>query len=74
LATVLIVAVPLVTGIDWQGPALWLVLALAGLLAVIVATSIERGRARLGEMARRLDELTAGWERMPPLDGHRWLH
>jgi hypothetical protein len=45
-----------------QGPTLWVLLALVGIVMIVVATSLERGRARLAAGLRRLDELLDEWE------------
>jgi hypothetical protein len=69
LATILLIGVPLSTSVTWTGPALWITLSAAGIAAIIAATSIERNRDHLRQMARRLDEMTADWERIPPRSG-----
>ncbi len=45
-----------------RGPALWIALAILGLVLVVIATSLERGRARLAAALRRLDEALGEWE------------
>jgi hypothetical protein len=45
-----------------EGPVLWAALVLLGVLLVVVATSLERGRARLARSLRRLDEMLGAWE------------
>jgi hypothetical protein len=45
-----------------RGPALWGLLAAAGLVLIVAATLLERGRARVGAFIRRLDQLMEGWE------------
>jgi hypothetical protein len=63
LAVVLLLAVPIADLVPHvRGPALWLVLAGAGLVFILVATMLERGRTKVRELLRRLDELTEGWE------------
>lgn len=47
---------------EFEGPVLWASLAVLGLLLVLVATSLERGRARLGRALARLDEILGAWE------------
>jgi len=44
------------------GPALWLVLAVAGVVLIAIATGLERGRAKVAAAMRRLDTLTEDWE------------
>jgi hypothetical protein len=44
------------------GPALWVVLAVAGVALIAIATGLERGRERVAAAMRRLDTLTEGWE------------
>jgi hypothetical protein len=63
LAVILLLAVPiahLVPAI--HGPALWLVLAGAGVAFMLIATMLERGRTKVREVLGRLDDLTRGWE------------
>ena len=64
LAGVVIAAVlPLVALVPaWGGPALWIAVALAGLLVVLVATFLERGRAAVSDGRARLRAATQGWE------------
>jgi hypothetical protein len=45
-----------------QGAAVWVLLAVAGVVLIVIATSLERGRARLASALKRLDELLEGWE------------
>jgi len=47
---------------DVTGATLWILLVVAGLLLVALATTLERGRNRLGAALRRLDESLEGWE------------
>jgi peptidoglycan/LPS O-acetylase OafA/YrhL len=62
-ALILLVAVPIADLVPaMRGPALWLVLAGAGLAFILVATMLERGRTKVREVLHRLDDLTAGWE------------
>jgi hypothetical protein len=44
------------------GPALWVVLAVAGVVLIAVATGLERGREKVAAAMRRLDTLTEDWE------------
>jgi hypothetical protein len=37
-------------------------LAVVGVALIVVATSLERGRARLSTALKRLDEMLEGWE------------
>jgi hypothetical protein len=62
LATALLIGVPLSGAITWRGPALWITLSVVGMTAIAVAAAIERSRNGLRRLARRLDEMTAGWE------------
>jgi hypothetical protein len=45
-----------------RGSALWGVLALAGLVLIVAATVLERGREKVTAFVRRLDLLMEGWE------------
>ncbi|MBA3737171.1 MAG: hypothetical protein H0W97_01230 [Actinobacteria bacterium] len=45
-----------------RGPALWGLLAAAGLVLLVAATMLERGREKLSAFVRRLDRLMEGWE------------
>ena len=65
LATVLLIGVPLSKSVTWTGPALWLTLSLIGIAAIAVASALERGRERVGQIYQRVDQMTAGWERIP---------
>ena len=69
LATVLVIGVPLSEAVTWRGPALWMALSLLGIAAIIVASTLERGRDAVRQASRRLDEMTAGWERIPRTHG-----
>jgi hypothetical protein len=63
LAVLLLLAVPIAELFPtMRGPALWLVLTGAGLVFILVATMLERGRTKVREVLRRLDDLTQGWE------------
>src|SRR5690606_25590527 len=46
----------------WQGAAAWIAVAVVGLLVVLVATFLERGRVALRSGRARLRAATAGWE------------
>ena len=65
LAGVLLIGVPLSKSVTWTGPALWVTLSAIGVAAIGVASALERSRDRMRKVARRLDEMTAGWERLP---------
>jgi len=63
VAVVLLVAVPLVQLLPaWGGAGVWLLLAGVGLVAVLVATMLERGRAAVRTTLGRIGEVTADWE------------
>jgi hypothetical protein len=63
LAALMLVTVPVARMLPAvRGPVLWLTLAAAGLVLLLVASSIERGRARARAAARRIDQLLVGWE------------
>ncbi len=44
------------------GPALWVVLAVAGVVLIAIAAGLERGRAKVAAAMRRLDTLMEDWE------------
>ena len=67
LTIVLVIGVPLSTAVTWHGPALWLALSVLGIAAIVVASALERGRTAVRQVGRRLDVMTEGWERIPPL-------
>lgn len=46
----------------WQGAAAWIAVAVVGLLVVLVATFLERGRVAMRSGRARLRAATAGWE------------
>jgi len=69
LAGVLLIGVPLSKSVTWTGPGLWVTLSVIGVAAIVVASALERSRDRMREVARRLDEMTAGWERLPGRGG-----
>jgi hypothetical protein len=63
LAVLLLVAVPLVDLLPrWQGAALWVLIAVVGLVAVLAAAFVERGRVVARKGLAQLAEATAGWE------------
>ncbi len=63
LALALMILVPLVGLVPKAGgPAIWLTIAAAGLIAIVVAAFIEQGRNTVLRMARSFRELTEGWE------------
>lgn len=64
LAIVLLIGVPLTESVTWRGPTLWLTLSVIGITAIVVASALEQGRERVRDVARRLDRMTAGWERV----------
>jgi hypothetical protein len=66
LATVLLIGVPLSNSVTWRGPTLWVTLSAIGVIAIVVASALERGRDKVEHMVQRIDQLTAGWERFPP--------
>lgn len=62
-AAVVLVAAPLVDLVPrWQGAALWVLIAVVGLVAVIAAAFVERAKAVARQGLARLAEATAGWE------------
>jgi hypothetical protein len=65
LAVVLLIGVPLSDAVTWRGPALWIVLSVVGIAAIVAASALESSRDRLARIAERLDEMTDGWERIP---------
>ncbi len=69
LAGVLLLGVPLSRSVTWTGPALWATLSAAGVAAIVAASVLERGRDRMLLAARRLEQMTAGWERLPRSGG-----
>ena len=63
LSLALMVLLPLVGSLPAiEGPVLWLALASLGLLALLVAAFLEKGRETGRAVVRRLRELTDGWE------------
>ncbi|QTE30540.1 hypothetical protein [Pengzhenrongella sicca] len=62
-SVVLLVAAPLVALLPaWGGAWVWILIAVAGLAAVLATTLIERGRAMVTTTRGRLGRATAGWE------------
>jgi len=60
---VVLVAVPLVGLLpSWRGAGLWLLIAAAGLGALLVASFLEQGKAATRKGLSRFGEATAGWE------------
>lgn len=47
---------------EFRGPALWGLLIAVGVTMIVAATLLERGRAKIGALVRRLDRLMEGWE------------
>lgn len=63
LAVALMILVPLIGLIPHAGsPVLWLTVAAAGLIAIVVAAFIEQGRNTVRRVTRSFRELTEGWE------------
>jgi hypothetical protein len=63
VAAILMLAGPIAKLVpEVRGPALWGLLAAAGLVLIVAATMLERGRERLTVFVRRLDDLMEGWE------------
>lgn len=57
------IAVPVAQVVpEFRATALWIVLTVVGLVLMIVAVSLERGRARLAAAVNRIDQLMQGWE------------
>jgi peptidoglycan/LPS O-acetylase OafA/YrhL len=62
LAVVLMVVVPLAEAMPAAGgAALWIGIAIAGIVAIGLATLLESGRARLGRAVEQLRSLTSDW-------------
>lgn len=62
-AVVVLLAVPLVSLLpSWQGTALWIFLAGAGLVALLAATAIEKGRIIAHRLLERYVALGDAWE------------
>jgi hypothetical protein len=63
VAVVLLVTLPLLRLIpEWRGAALWVGVAGLGLAAIVIATFIERGRAKVGAWVKSLSETIVDWE------------
>ncbi|EWT05857.1 hypothetical protein N864_01700 [Intrasporangium chromatireducens Q5-1] len=63
VAVLLLVAVPLVDLLPrWQGAAVWIVIAVLGLVAVLAAAFVEQGKVAARKGLAQLTEATAGWE------------
>ena len=63
LAVALMVLVPLAGLLPQaRSPLLWLAIAALGLVAIVVAAFIERGRSTVVRMTRSFLDLTSGWE------------
>lgn len=45
-----------------SGPALWMVVAAIGLVAIMVAAFLEQGRQRVRAIIERVSTLTQDWE------------
>jgi hypothetical protein len=46
----------------WQGATLWVLIAAVGLVALLVASFLEQGKAAAQKGMSRFSEATAGWE------------
>jgi hypothetical protein len=63
LALVLMVAVPIVRVVpQFQGAVLWGALAAVGIVLLLLATTLEQGRARVQRTIRLFEDLMVGWE------------
>ncbi|GAA2154437.1 hypothetical protein GCM10009826_14580 [Humibacillus xanthopallidus] len=63
VSVVLLIGVPLVGLLpSWQGAGLWVLIGGLGLIAVLIASMLERGKAVARKTMTRLAEATAGWE------------
>jgi energy-converting hydrogenase Eha subunit H len=63
LGLFLLIAVPVAQLVPhMSGVALWAALAGAGALSLLIATTLEQSRVRVGAALRRLSELTEVWE------------
>lgn len=63
VAVVLMIAGPIADLVPKiERPVMWVLIVLAGVVLLIVATSLERGRARLAAALKRLDALLGDWE------------
>ena len=63
VAATMLVVVPLVRLLPgWSGATLWVLIGAAGLVALLVATGLEEGRAALRRARHRIAERTGDWE------------
>ena len=64
VAVVLLVGIPLWNLLlpAWDAAFLWVLIGLAGLVALVVAGLLDRGRAAARRELTRIEESTAGWE------------
>lgn len=63
VSVVMLIAVPLLPLLpEWRGAVLWVAVAGLGLAAIVVATFIERGRAKVGAWVTSLSETLNDWE------------
>ena len=63
MSVVLLIGVPLVWLLpSWQGAGLWVLIGALGLIAVLVASMLERGKAVARKTLTRLADATVGWE------------
>ncbi len=63
VAVIMLIAVPLLPLMpEWRGATLWVAVAGLGLAAIIIATFIERGRAKVGAWVTSLSESLDHWE------------
>jgi peptidoglycan/LPS O-acetylase OafA/YrhL len=62
LSIVLLIGVPLAGLLPRvRGAALWMTIAAVGLVAIVAAAQLERGRTRLRRVVQRLHDLTVDW-------------
>ncbi|HVQ88369.1 MAG TPA: hypothetical protein VMT88_09305, partial [Actinomycetes bacterium] len=63
VSVVMLIAVPLLPLLpEWRGAMLWVAVAGLGLAAIVIATFIERGRAKVGAWVTSLSENLNDWE------------
>ena len=63
VAVILVIAAPIARQIqEFHGVALWAGLVAVGVVCIVVATFLERGRAKVRAAVKRLRDATAGWE------------
>lgn len=60
-AVFLMIGVPLARLVRFQGTALWVALAAAGAILVVIATTLEQARARVNAVVHKLSGLMEGW-------------